>query len=92
MTIFSLARVRKSCLYDDDNGDDDMKDGEREMANQGIMHAAYKTGGDALCKTRRSIMTLNIEEFRVMLWQPCKRCAAKVAKMDTKKANKEKGA
>lgn len=31
MTIFSLARVRKSCLYDDDNGDDDMTDGEREM-------------------------------------------------------------
>lgn len=56
------------------------------MANQGIMHAAHQTGGGALCKTRRSIMSVSIAEFRTMKWTPCKRCAAKVAKMDAVKA------
>jgi len=62
------------------------------MANQGIMHAAYKTGGEPFCKTRRAVMSVNIEEFRTTVWTPCKRCTAKVAKLDAKKASKEKGA
>lgn len=58
------------------------------MANQGIIHAAYTTGGQPLCKTRRSIMSLRIEEFRTTEWHQCKRCAAKLAKRDAKEKAK----
>lgn len=58
------------------------------MANQGIMHAAHRAGGDSFCKTRRSIMSVSVAEFRTMNWTPCKRCAAKIAKLDAKAAAK----
>jgi hypothetical protein len=55
--------------------------------NQGIMHAAYTHGGYPLCKNRTAHMSTIIEKFRAEP-KPCKRCLAKVAKMDELAARK----
>lgn len=51
--------------------------------NQGIAHASYRAGGVPLCNNRRAHMSFDIEKFRALGGQ-CRRCAAKVAKMDAK--------
>lgn len=58
------------------------------MANQGIMHLSRGKSGDVpVCNTRRSIMSMNEAEFRE--WPlKCKRCEARLAKRDAKKAAK----
>lgn len=56
--------------------------------NQGIMHAAFKTGGQPLCRSRRAHMSVCVEQFRTDQKQ-CKRCAASLAKMDAKRARKQ---
>lgn len=55
--------------------------------NQGIMHAAYSVGGQPLCKNRNAHMSTSIERFRSEPLK-CKRCKAKVEKMDAIKARK----
>ncbi len=49
--------------------------------NQGIMHAAMKPGSTPLCRNRNAHMSTAIAEFRNDP-KPCKRCSAKLAKMD----------
>lgn len=56
--------------------------------NTGIMHAAYKRGGEPLCHTRNAHMSTTVELFRAEP-KPCKRCAVKVAKMDAIVARRE---
>ncbi len=49
--------------------------------NQGIMHAAHRMGGEPLCRKRNAHMSTTVENFRNEPKQ-CKRCVAKVLKMD----------
>jgi len=63
--------------------------------NQGIDHISRKTGSTPLCNNRRAHMSISIEQYRndhgTGLY--CKRCEAKLAKMDASKARQEaKGA
>lgn len=56
--------------------------------NQGIMHAAHTCGGGPLCKNRNAHMSTSIDRFRNEP-KKCKRCVAKVAKMDAIKQKRE---
>lgn len=54
--------------------------------NTGIFHAVHKFGGQTLCKRRNAIMAVEIAKFRELDHDSqCKRCATKVAAMDTLK-------
>jgi hypothetical protein len=57
--------------------------------NQGIAHAAYRDGGFPLplCRARRAHISCEIAGFRAYPKQ-CKRCAAKLAKMDAASARR----
>lgn len=55
------------------------------VSNQGIAHAAFRAGGEPLCKSRRAHFTCSTETFRTISGQ-CKRCIAKLAKSDAVKA------
>jgi len=57
--------------------------------NQGIIHAAYSDGGQPICKNRNAHMSSEIAKFRTYGASQCKRCAAKLVKMDAVKAKKE---
>lgn len=56
--------------------------------NQGIMHAARQMGGEPLCRNRNAHMSTTIEKFRD---EPrrCKRCEARVLKMDILRHKRE---
>ena len=54
---------------------------------QGIAHAALRNGGRPLCKNRNALICAAIDEFRTgNTERMCKRCAAKLQKMDEVKA------
>lgn len=55
--------------------------------NQGIMHAAPKTGGVPLCRKRNAHMSVAIDAFRSDP-KPCKRCVATLTKMDAAAAKR----
>ncbi len=55
--------------------------------NQGIMHLAGVKGGEPVCRNRRAHMSTTEDCFRQEPKQ-CKRCAAKLAQRDAKKAAK----
>jgi hypothetical protein len=48
--------------------------------NQGIFH--LRVGNDTACKARNAIMYIHVDEFRAHTGLRCKRCVAKLAKMD----------
>lgn len=56
--------------------------------NQGIMHAARSMGGEPLCRNRNAHMSTTIEKFRDEPLR-CKRCDAKVLKMDILRHKRE---
>lgn len=53
--------------------------------NRGIAHASHRKGGLPFCRNDRAHYSTDVESFRKEPLQ-CKRCAAKVAKMDTKRS------
>ncbi len=62
------------------------------MANQGITHLAFKTGGRPLCNTRRAIMSISIDRYRAgeqFGVRECSKCLAKLAAMDEKLQKKK---
>jgi hypothetical protein len=56
--------------------------------NQGIAHLAFRAGGVPFCRSRRAHLSVTIENAAG--WTICKRCAAKLAKMQTNKQETEK--
>jgi hypothetical protein len=56
--------------------------------NQGITHAAFRDGGEPLCKNRNAHTSTGLDKFRTDP-QPCKRCAAKLSKIDAVTAKRE---
>jgi hypothetical protein len=63
--------------------------GKSNVFNQGIAHAAFRDGGEPLCKRRGAHMSLSIERFLTTKFAQCKRCAAKLAKGQARKDVRE---
>jgi hypothetical protein len=57
--------------------------------NQGIIHAAHSDGGAPICKNRNAHASAAFAKFRTYGASQCKRCAAKLVKMDAVKAKAE---
>lgn len=53
--------------------------------NRGISHAAHTKGGLPLCRNQRAHYSTDINSFRTEPLK-CRRCEAKVAKIDALKA------
>ena len=59
------------------------------MANQGIMHAASRVGGQPFCKARRAIMCTDVSSFIYDVRQ-CKRCAVIVQRQIDRAAERSR--
>lgn len=53
--------------------------------NQGIMHLAYKIGGDPVCRNKRAHMSTIRDQFKLYPKQ-CKKCVATLTRWEMKEA------
>jgi hypothetical protein len=61
--------------------------GTSNTTNAGVAHIGFRLGGEPFCKTSRAMTCVTADN--TMGYQICKRCQAKLQKMEERRARRE---